>query len=170
MSERLRSGGNRPKVIMVSGGSLASREDTERAERVGQLLAEAAAVVLTGGGTGVMEAASRGCRAAGGTALAVLPGSDETESPPNKHVSLAVFTGMRDARNSILVRTADAVIAIGGSWGTLSEIALASKVGRPVILLGTWEITPPEPSIPVPPWAKDAEEAVSLALRAAGGS
>jgi uncharacterized protein (TIGR00725 family) len=154
---------------MVSGGSRASREDEEHAEHVGRLLATAGAVVLTGGGTGVMEAASRGARTAGGTALAVLPGSDSSESPPNEHVSLAVFTGMRDARNSILVRTADAVIAIGGSWGTLSEIALAGKVGRPVVLLGTWEITPPDRSIPVPPRAKDAEEAVSLALRAAGG-
>ena len=76
---------------------------------------------------------------------------------------------MRDARNSILVRTADAVIAIGGSWGTLSEIALASKVGRPIILLGTWGITPPDRSIAVPPQAADADEAVSLALKAAGG-
>lgn len=170
MKNGSRSGRGRPKVIMVSGGSLASQEDTMQAERVGRLLAEAGAVVLTGGGTGVMEAACRGCRAAGGTALAVLPGSDARESPPNEHVSLAVFTGMRDGRNSILVRTADAVIAIGGSWGTLSEIALASKVGRPVILLGTWEIAPPDRSIAVPPHAKDAEEAVALALKAAGGS
>lgn len=159
---------NRQKVIMVSGGSVAGPEDIEHAESVGRLLAEAGAVVLTGGGTGVMEAASRGAATAGGTALAVLPGSNETESPPNPHVSLAVFTGMRDARNSILVRSADAMIAIGGSWGTLSEIALASKVGCPVILLGTWDLTPPKPSIAVPPKVSTPDEAVALALDASG--
>jgi uncharacterized protein (TIGR00725 family) len=168
MVEAARHGGTRPRVIMVSGGSRASQQDKERAEEVGRLLAEAGAVVLTGGGTGVMEAACRGARAAGGITLGVLPGSDASQSPPNEHVSLSVFTGMGDARNSILVRTADAVIAIGGSWGTLSEIALASKVGRPIILLGTWGITPPDRSIAVPPRARDAQEAVSLALKAAG--
>ena len=161
---------DRSKVILVSGGSVASPEELEFAERVGRLLADAGAVVLTGGGTGVMEAASRGARTAGGTTLAVLPGSNATESPPNRYVSLAVFTGMRDARNSILVRTADAVIAIGGAWGTLSEIALASKVGRPVVLLGTWKVTPPDRSIAVPQEASTPEEAVALVLGASGRS
>ena len=76
MTNGVQSGVGRQRVVMVSGGSRASREDVERAERVGRRLAEAGAVVLTGGGTGVMEAACRGCRAAGGIALAVLPGSD----------------------------------------------------------------------------------------------
>ena len=168
MMRDAQNAGSRPKVIMVSGGSIASEEDTDFAKRVGRLLAQAGAVVLTGGGTGVMEAASRGAANAGGTALAVLPGSNATESPPNRYVSLAVFTGMGDARNSILVRSADAVIAIGGAWGTLSEIALASKVGRPVVLLGTWDVSPPDRSIAVPPKASTPEEAVALALDAAG--
>ena len=89
MSNGQRTRSARAKVIMISGGSRASQVDAERAEQVGRLLAKAGAVVLTGGGSGVMEAASRGCREAGGTALAVLPGSDESESPPNEHVSLA---------------------------------------------------------------------------------
>ena len=162
----MRPGGDRAKVILVSGGSVASPKDAECAEQVGRLLAQAGAVVLTGGGTGVMEAACRGCAKAGGTTLAVLPGSDASESPPNGYVSLAVFTGMRDARNSNRGRTADAVIAIGGSWGTLSENALATNAGRPVVLLDTWGITPPDRSIAVPPRAKDAEEAVAMVLDA----
>jgi uncharacterized protein (TIGR00725 family) len=170
MSESVVQQSVRPKVIMVSGGSLAGRTDEDLAEQVGRLLAQAGVVVLTGGGSGVMEAASRGARNAGGTALGVLPGNDAGESPPNRYVSLAVFTGMRDARNAVLVRTADAVIAIGGGWGTLSEIALASKIGRPVVLLETWDLNPPDSSLAPPRRAKDAKEAVALALSAAGNA
>lgn len=157
-----------PKVVMVAGGSEANPVDLERAEQVGRLLAQEGAIVLTGGGSGVMEAASRGARSAGGTALAILPGSDASESPPNRFVSLAVFTGMGDARNAILVRTADAVIAIGGSWGTLSEIALASKIGKLVVALGTWEMTPSDHAIPLPDPAESPEDAVRRALSTPG--
>ena len=159
---------SRAIVILVSGAGRPRPEDAAIAEEVGRLLALAGATVLTGGRGGVMEAASRGARGAGGETLAVLPGSDADESPPNPHVMRAVFTGMEDARNAVLVRTADAVIAIGGGWGTLSEIALARKVGRPVILLGSWELVPPDRGIgPMPPRARDAAEAVAMAVRAA---
>ncbi len=160
--------GERPPVILVSGAAMPRPRDLLLAEEVGRLLAEAGAVLLSGGREGVMEAACRGARTAGGTTLAILPGSDAAESPPNPHVLFAVFTGMGVARNAILVRTADAVIAIGGGWGTLSEIALARNLDRPVVLLESWDLAAPDPerSAP-PPRASDAREAVAWALGAA---
>lgn len=160
----------RPLVILVSGPARPRPCDSANAEEVGRLLALAGATVLTGGRGGVMEAACRGAREAGGATLGVLPGSDESDSPPNPYVMQAVFTGMEDARNSILVRSADAVIAIGGGWGTLSEIALARKIGRPVVLLDSWEMAPADPSVgPMPPSAGGPAEAVKLAIDAARG-
>jgi uncharacterized protein (TIGR00725 family) len=158
----------RPLRIMISGAAEPRPEDLPLAEEAGRLLARAGAVVLTGGRTGVMEAACRGARSEGGTTLGILPGSDEAESPPNDHVSIAVFTGMGNGRNAILVRSADAVIAIGGRWGTLSEIALAANLGRPVVLLGSWKLEAPDPERTPPlPRARDAEEAVAWAISAA---
>ena len=114
--------------------------DAQRAvaEDVGRLLAEAGAIVVTGGHSGVMEAASKGAREAGGTTLGILPGADRREA--NEWVSVAVPTGMGEARNALVVRAADAVIAVGGAWGTLSEIALARKTGKPVADLDSWEL------------------------------
>lgn len=108
------------------------------AEDVGRLLAEAGAVVVTGGCSGVMEGASKGAREAGGTTLGILPGADRSEA--NAWVSVAVPTGMGEARNALVVRAADALVAVGGAWGTLSEIALARKTGKPVVALGSWEL------------------------------
>jgi hypothetical protein len=159
---------SRSLVILVSGASRPRPEDSMNGEEVGRLLALAGATVLTGGRGGVMEAASRGAREAGGETLAILPGSDPQESPPNPYVMRAIFTGMEDARNAILVRSADAVIAIGGGWGTLSEIALARKLGRPVVLLGSWDLTSPDPGLgPMPPRAAGPAEAVKMAVDAA---
>jgi len=157
-------------VVLVSGGAQASDVECAHAEEVGRLLAEAGAIVLTGGGPGVMEAASRGARAAGGTTVGVLPGRNRVESPPNPHVLIAVFSGMSEARNTILAHTADVVIAIGGGWGTLSEIALARKVGRPVIRLASWELTAPDAANAgeMPPRAQSAKEAVRAAMKAIG--
>jgi uncharacterized protein (TIGR00725 family) len=158
----------RALVILISGAARPRPEDAANAESVGRLLALAGATVLTGGRGGVMEAASRGAREAGGETLAILPGSDAEDSPPNPYVMRAVFTGMEDARNAILVRSADAVIAVGGGWGTLSEIALARKIDRPVVLLGSWDLTPPDPAIgPMPPRAGGPAEAVKMAIDAA---
>jgi len=95
-------------------------------------------VVVTGGHSGVMEAASKGAREAGGTALGILPGADRREA--NQWVSVAVPTGMGEARNALVVRAADALIAVGGAWGTLSEIALARKTGKHVAGIGSWEL------------------------------
>ena len=108
------------------------------AEEAGRLLAEAGAIVVTGGCGGVMEAASKGAREAGGTALGILPGADRAEA--NEWLSVAVPTGMGEARNALVVRAADAVVAVGGAWGTLSEIALARKAGKPVAGIDSWEL------------------------------
>ena len=122
---------------MVGAGDA---DDAQRAaaEEAGRLLAQAGAVVVTGGLGGVMEAASKGARAAGGLTLGVLPGSDRRAANP--YVQVAVPTGMGEMRNALVVRAADGVIAVGGEWGTLSEIALARKAGKPVVGLDTWDL------------------------------
>jgi uncharacterized protein (TIGR00725 family) len=122
----------------VVGPGEATAGERAVAEEVGWLLAEAGAVVVTGGRTGVMEAASQGAREAGGATLGILPGVDRREANP--WVSIAVPTGMGEARNALVVRAADALIAVGGAWGTLSEIALARKTGKHVVGIGSWEL------------------------------
>jgi uncharacterized protein (TIGR00725 family) len=108
------------------------------AERVGALVAQRGAVLVCGGLGGVMEAACRGARQEGGTAVGILPGLDR--SAANPHVDVALATGLGEARNALVVRAGDALIAVGGGYGTLSEIALALKAGKRVVGLGTWEI------------------------------
>jgi uncharacterized protein (TIGR00725 family) len=124
--------------VAVVGPGDASTEQEALAEEVGRLLARRAAVVVCGGLGGVMEAACRGARGEGGTTVGILPGFDRGAANP--HVSVAVATGLGEARNALVVRAADALIAVGGAYGTLSEIALALKAGKPVVGLGTWEI------------------------------
>jgi uncharacterized protein (TIGR00725 family) len=108
------------------------------AEEVGRLLARAGAVLVCGGLGGTMEAACRGARSEGGVTVGLLPGGDRTAANP--HVSVAIATGLGELRNGLIVRTADAVIAVGGAYGTLSEIALALKAGKRVVGLGSWDI------------------------------
>ena len=128
-------------------------------------LAEAGAVLVCGGMGGVMEAAAGGCADAGGRSVGILP--SESRLDANPYVTIAVATGMGEARNAIVVRTADAVIAVHGEFGTLSEIALALKMGKPVVGLGTWELGKDgEPVAAIVP-AADAREAVDTALRLA---
>jgi uncharacterized protein (TIGR00725 family) len=122
---------------------------------VGRRLAEAEAIVLCGGLGGVMEAASEGASEAGGTVVGILPGSDR--SAGSRHLTLAIATGLGEARNAVLTSAADSVIALGGGWGTLSEIGLARKKGRPVVGLDTWELK----GLQV---ADSPEEAVRIAL------
>ena len=137
------------------GAGIATDAQRAAAEETGRLLAEAGAVVVTGGLSGVMEAASKGAYEAGGLTLGILPGTDRHEA--NAYVKVAVPTGMGEARNALVVRAADALIAIGGEWGTLSEIALARKTGKPVVGLGSWEL---EGVVPV----ETPAEAVTAAL------
>jgi uncharacterized protein (TIGR00725 family) len=139
-------------------------ENEARAERVGRLLAERGVTVVTGGRDEVMAAAARGAKSAGGTTIGVLPG--ESRAAANEWVDHVVVTGVGHARNLAVVASGDAVIAVGGAWGTLSEIALARVLGRPVVVLD-------------PGWAVEGEgverasseeEAVDLALRLAGAT
>ncbi len=163
---------HRPAVAVI-GASNANPELVRTARRVGKLLAESGALVITGGGAGVMRGASHGASLAGGLVVGILPGGGPAESLPNPYVQVAVYTGLGDARNAVIVRSAGAVIAIGGGFGTLSEIGLALKAGRPVILLGSWTLQPPEPLEGFDGLLRTADspgEAVALAVALAGAA
>jgi uncharacterized protein (TIGR00725 family) len=125
-------------VAVVGPADAARPADLQVAEEAGRLLAAAGAVLLTGGHQGVMQAAARGARRAGGVAIGLLPGNDRSAGTP-EHAYL-LPTGLGELRNGLLVRAADAVLAVGGSWGTLSEIALARRTGVPLVLVDPWEL------------------------------
>ncbi len=127
----------RPYVSVVGPGE-ATPAQMEAAERIGRRLAAAGAIVVCGGLGGVMAAACRGAASAGGLTVGILPGSDRKGA--NEWVQVAVPTGMGELRNGLVVRAADAVVAVGGAYGTLSEVALALKTGVPVVGVGTWTI------------------------------
>ena len=124
-------------IISVIGAGACSEEIYEIAENVGRLIALENAVLVTGGLGGVMEAASKGAKEAGGITVGILPGFSKDEA--NRFVSIPITTGLSHARNIIVVRSADAVIAVSGEYGTLSEIAVALKLGKPVIGISTWD-------------------------------
>jgi uncharacterized protein (TIGR00725 family) len=124
--------------VAVCGSGGAEPGELAAAEAVGRELAARGAVVVCGGRGGVMESACRGAKSAGGTTLGILPGYERSDA--NEFVDVAVATGLGEARNALVVRAADAVIAVGGEWGTLSEIALALRADRRVVGLGTWEL------------------------------
>jgi uncharacterized protein (TIGR00725 family) len=124
------------RYVAVCGPGLASLEEAALAEEIGRLLAREGAVVVCGGLGGVMEAAAQGAASEGGVAVGILPGTDRTGQA--SALAFSIPTGMWEARNAIVVRAADALIAVGGAFGTLSEIALALKTGVPVVGLGTW--------------------------------
>jgi uncharacterized protein (TIGR00725 family) len=124
----------RPYRIAVIGAGEASEAHYAAARALGAALATAGAVVLSGGRGGVMEGAARGAADAGGLTVGILPGPHASEANP--WIALPLPTGMGEARNALLVRGAEAVVAVGGEWGTLSEIALARKMGIPVATLG----------------------------------
>jgi uncharacterized protein (TIGR00725 family) len=126
-----------PSVAVCGPGS-ATEEEERWAEEIGRRLAEAGAVVVCGGLGGVMDAAARGAAARGGTSVGILPGEDRIGA--GEHLTVSIPTGMGEARNAIIVRAADVVIAVGGEWGTLSEIALARKMGKPVVALRSWDL------------------------------
>lgn len=139
---------------MVGPGE-AGPEVLAAAESVGRLLGARGAVVVCGGLGGAMEAACRGAKEAGGTTVGLLPGLDRGDANP--YVDVAVPTGLGEARNALVVRAADALVAIGGGYGTLSEIGLALRAGKRVVGLATWDIEGIEP-------VSSPEEAVEAVL------
>ena len=145
---------SRQKYIGVIGAGECDAEFGRLAEAVGRQIAAGGAVLVCGGMGGVMEAACRGAKAAGGLTIGILPGQDR--SAANSYVDFAVATGINEARNLAIIRTADALIAVGGSYGTLSEIGFALKAGKKVVGLKTWDIKGIVP-------AETAEDAVRLA-------
>ncbi len=153
-----------PIIVAVVGASDCSGRphQMEMAEAVGHALAEAGAILICGGRGGVMAAACRGAKSAGGLTIGVLPGDSAAEANP--YVDIPIVTGMGEARNIIIVRTAHAVIAVGGEFGTLSEIAFALKLGRPVVGLGTWELSKQGRLVQDILVVSTPEEAVRLAL------
>jgi uncharacterized protein (TIGR00725 family) len=157
----------RAMIIAVIGGEEASPEVARLAEEVGRELARRGCTIVCGGGAGVMEAACRGARAEGGHTIGILPGHNAAESPPNDYVEFPIFTGLGYARNSMVVLSAQAVIAIDGAYGTLSEIAYALIHDVPIIGLDTWHFSYPGHDAERMPRAKDAADAAQKAIAAA---
>lgn len=157
-----------PYIIAVAGpGDDATKAETDVARQVGRLLAERDVILVCGGLAGVMEAACKGASDWGGLTVGLLPGRDRAAGNP--YLSVVLPTGMGELRNGLVAGVCDAIIAIGGSWGTLSEIALAIRIGKPVIMIGGWTIKPPvgERTRNLPRDAASPEEAVNEALRLA---
>jgi uncharacterized protein (TIGR00725 family) len=150
----------RVPYVAVIGPGEATAEQVEAAETVGRLVAQEGGFVVCGGLGGVMAAACRGAAGAGGTTVGILPSADRAAA--NEWVTVAIPTGLGELRNGLLVRAADVVIAVGGAYGTLSEIALALRTGVPVVGLNTWTIEGVEP-------AESPSDAVRRALAALGG-
>lgn len=153
--------------IGILGPNKTTEEQNRLGREVGRRVAETGAVLLCGGLGGMMRAAAEGAQAAGGATVGILPGNDK--SAANEFIDTAIASDLGAYRNALLVRSCDAVIAIHGAYGTLSEIAFALRLGVPVVGLHTWEVCrngEPDPGIHV---AHTAEEAVALALKLAGG-
>lgn len=148
------------KIIGVIGGRNVTDDIITVAEEVGRLIAEKGFNMICGGLSGVMEAASRGAKEAGGLTIGVLPHDDKSHA--NQYIDVPIVTGMGIGRNVIIARTADALIAVGGEYGTLSEIAFALQLGKPVIGVGSWDIKGVIE-------AADAEDAVDKAVERVGG-
>ena len=126
-------------LIGVIGTSEASNEEYKTAEEVGREIARRKGILVCGGLGGVMEASCRGAKSEGGLTIGIIPGSSKKEANP--YVDVPIVTGISEARNIIVVRSSNAIIAIGGSFGTLSEIAFALKLEIPVIGINTWEVS-----------------------------
>jgi uncharacterized protein (TIGR00725 family) len=149
------------RYVSVVGGTDTTKEALALAEEVGRLLAQRGCVVVTGGRAGVAEAASRGAVLAGGTTVGILPGTSRVDANP--YVTVAVPTGLGEARNALVVMDATAVIALPGAYGTLSEVAFALLAGTPVVVLADgWDVAGTVPAL-------TPADAVELALDLAAG-
>ena len=151
--------------IAVVGSATCDDDVAAVGEAVGREIALRGAMLVCGGRGGVMEAACRGAQDAGGVTVGILPGTDRSEANP--YLDVPIATGLGEARNAIVVRTADAVIAVSGGYGTLSEIGLALKMGRPVVGLRTWELSqggcPVQAVVEVGTPVEAVEQALALA-------
>ncbi len=150
----------RKNIIAVIGGAETSEKNLKIAEEAGALIAKKGATLITGGLGGVMEYASKGAKQAGGLVIGILPGTDRRTA--NEYVDIPIVTGMNQARNIIIARTADCAIAIDGRYGTLSEISYCLMFNVPVIGINTWKIEAPIIHV------KTAKEAVSKAFELIG--
>jgi len=152
--------------IGVLGPNTTTEEQAQLGREIGRLIADTGAVLFCGGLDGMMRAVAEGAKNAGGQTVGILPGSDKTSA--NEFIDIPVPTDMGAYRNALLVRSCDAVIAVHGAYGTLSEIAFALRLGVPVVGLHTWEIRrdgKPDPGIHV---VQTAQEAVTLAMQLGG--
>lgn len=147
--------------IGVIGAASCSSEMYIYAEKVGREIARRGAVLICGGRSGIMEAAAKGANSQGGTVIGILPGRDRKEANP--YLTYSIVTNMGDARNAIIARSSDAIIALDGGCGTLSEIGLSLKAGIPVIGLNSWKITGKDGEN-IFPEAKTPKKAVEMAL------
>lgn len=151
--------------IGVLGPNSTTEEQSQLGRTVGRLIAESGSILFSGGLGGMMQAAAEGAKSAGGLTVGILPGPDKSEA--NEFIDIPVATDLGAYRNALLVRSCDAVIAINGAYGTLSEVAFALRLEIPVVGLDTWEVTRAgimDPGIHV---TNSAEEAVTLALQLA---
>ncbi len=153
---------HKQKIIAVIGGSQCSKEEAKTAEEIGRQLARQGAILVCGGLSGVMEAACKGASSEGGLTIGILPG--ENRQAANPYVQIPIVTGIGYARNITVAKSAQAVIAVGGSYGTLSEISYALQSGIPVIGLNTWSLSrnSKQDNSIIP--AQNATEAVDKAL------
>jgi uncharacterized protein (TIGR00725 family) len=124
-------------IVSVIGDSSCDKDIYDLAEEVGRLIALKKGIIVTGGLGGVMEAASKGAKQAGGITVGILPGFHKEDA--NNYIDIPITTGLSHARNIIIARSADVLIAVSGGYGTLSEIAIALKLGKPVIGIKTWD-------------------------------
>ena len=155
-----------PRVyVAVCGGGEATGQERDRAQEVGRLLARAGAVIVCGGLGGAMEAVAAGAAAEGGVSIGILPGRDRLAQ--SEHLTYSIPTGMDEGRNVLVVRAADALIAVGGEFGTLTEIAFALRVGVPVVGLQTWELSKLGSPVDAFPVVDTPADAVRRALEAA---
>jgi len=153
--------------IAIVGAAACDDATARLAYDAGYELARGGATILCGGRGGVMAAAAQGARAGGGRTIGILPGLDESASPPNDDLEVVLYTGLNQARNQILVLSARSVVAVGGGWGTLSEIAFALKFRVPVVLLSSWNLRRPDGlNDPLLFEARTAADAAKLALHA----
>jgi uncharacterized protein (TIGR00725 family) len=151
--------------VGVAGASQPAASLVAPAEELGRRLAEGGAVLVCGGGFGVMAAVCKGARQAGGTTVGLLPGLDRHGGNP--YLTVALPTGLEQGRNLLLVRASDALVAVGGGFGTLSEVALALRTGVPVVGLATWSLELDGRPVDAFAVAADAEDAARLVLEAA---